>query len=223
MYTQQWMETNCKVLQVDQNMSHGLAQFGTFTSKLAESTSGRVFLDLISQVIFQTFWGFCAFMWGPTCCRLPLAILDCSVWPSNMTYLASAISTFNACLSMSPNAGGFVYVPAPHQAITQEVLVKHRRKLEDGLMNGGMYVLNRVSLQFVKQGSSSNDKRKSSQEALLVVASENASDGSWTTSHIWEKLLINGIPLIRVSDMLGYDTESKPGASARVEQIHGQV
>lgn len=151
--------------------------------------------------------------------RYTLALLDCSVWPSNLTYLSSAIQTFNACLSMSPSAGGFVYLPVPHSAISQEVLVKHRRKLEDGLMNGGMYVLNGVALQFVKQGSSQSDRRKTSQSALLVVASDNSSTGIWTTSHVWDRLLIQGIPLIRVSDMVGYDPESRPGAGARVEQI----
>ena len=140
------------------------------------------------------------------------------MWPSNMTYLLNAISTFNAALSMSPNAGGFVYLPVSHAAITQDVLVKHRRKIEDGLMNGGMEIRCAVSLQFQKQGSSSQDKRKTVQNALLVVAAENYLDGAWTTSHVFERQMIPQVPLIRVSDMLGYDPESRPGASARVEQ-----
>lgn len=42
-YTRDWMEKNCKVLQVDQNMTHGLAEFGRFHAKMSES-GGRVFL-----------------------------------------------------------------------------------------------------------------------------------------------------------------------------------
>ena len=89
-------------------------------------------------------------------------------------------------------------------------------------MQGGMYILNVVSLHFVKQGSSSSDRRKTSQQALLVVAAENAAEGVWTTCQVHEKLMINGVPLIRVADMIGYD-ENKPGASARVEQFHGFI
>lgn len=154
--------------------------------------------------------------------RLPLAVLDFSVWPSNATYIANALQTFNACLSMSPSAGGFVYLPVPHTAISQDVLVKHRRKIDDVLMSGGMYVLNQVCLQFVKQGSSASDKRKTAQEAKFVVASENSSEGAWTSSQVWDRSVIQSIPLIRVADMIGYDPETKPGASARVEQTLGR-
>ena len=113
-----------------------------------------------------------------------------------------------------------MYLPVPHTSISQDVLVKHRRKLEDELMKGGMYVLNSVTLQFVKQGSV-QDRRKNAQQAMLVVASEYANDGVWTSSGVWDRQLIPGIPLIKVSDMAGYDPESRPGASARVEQRLG--
>ena len=45
LFTKQWMEANCKVVQVDQNLTHGLAEFGKFTAKLQENCNGKVFLE----------------------------------------------------------------------------------------------------------------------------------------------------------------------------------
>lgn len=151
--------------------------------------------------------------------RLVLSVLDCTVWPANMSYLNSAIQTFNAIVTMSSQNAGVVYLPVAHAATTQEAVLKHRHKLEICLAKAGLYILNVITLQFIKQGSSLQDRRKNTQQALFVVTSDHKDDGAWTKSHVWERQTIPSVPLIRVSEMVGYDPESKPGAAARVEQM----
>lgn len=120
---------------------------------------------------------------------------------------------------MSSQNAGVVYLPVAHAATTQEAVLKHRHKLEICLAKAGLYILNVITLQFIKQGSSLQDRRKNTQQALFVVTSDHKDDGAWTKSHVWERQTIPSVPLIRVSEMVGYDPESKPGAAARVEQM----
>lgn len=148
-----------------------------------------------------------------------LSFLDCTVWPANMSYLNSAIQTFNAIVTMSPQNAGLVYLPVAHAATSQEAVLKHRHKLELCLAKAGLYILNVITLQFLKQGSSLQDRRKNTQQALFVVTSDHKDDGAWTKSHAWDRQTIAAVPLVRVSEMIGYDAESKPGAAARVEQM----
>lgn len=97
-----------------------------------------------------------------------------------MSYLNSAIQTFNAIVTMSSQNAGVVYLPVAHAATTQEAVLKHRHKLEICLAKAGLYILNVITLQFIKQGSSLQDRRKNTQQALFVVTSDHKDDGAWT-------------------------------------------
>ena len=63
----------------------------------------------------------------------------------------------------------------------------------------------------------SSDKRQVSQPVLMVthVAGEAS---PWTNTTAFKNQVVGTLPLVPVSQMIGYDADSKPGAAARVEQ-----
>ena len=153
------------------------------------------------------------------CPRLVLAVLDCTLWPSDASYLKQALHTFTAIINMAGrHNAGLVYVPVLTSASTQKTVLNHRRLLEDALGTQGLDVLNVCSLAFIKQGSHASDKRKSLHHVLFVTSTAEQSQNIWTGSNAWNSQNIGPVPLIRVSDMLGYDSDARPGPSQRVEQ-----
>lgn len=126
----------------------------------------------------------------------------------------------SSMISMSPNNAGFVQLPVPHASTVASALLKHCRLLEDGLSKGGLDVLTTVTILFSKPGSSGHDKRKTSQLALFLTPSRTGSDNPWLLSKAWTSQALGPVPLIKVSDMLGYDADLRPSSGARVEQRH---
>lgn len=150
-----------------------------------------------------------------------LAVLDCTVWPSNNVYLHNCIQMFNTVLSLSGRNAGLVMMPVVHAQTTQNALLKHTRIILDALNAAGLDITNNVALLFDKQGSLSHDKRKTLQNCLLVTTTAGQEQNAWLNSTAWANQCIGPVPLIKVSDMIGYDADSPPGASARVSQTPG--
>lgn len=109
--------------------------------------------------------------------------------------------------------------PASIAAITQQALLKNRRKVEDTLGKSGLDVLHTVSVFLNKSSSMTSDKRKTSTPALFLTTVLSQADNRWLPSQAWISQSIGPVPLIRVSDMRGYEADQKPSAAARIEQI----
>lgn len=67
-------------------------------------------------------------------------------------------------------------------------------------------------------GTMNSDKRRAGQSALLVTTTACQEENSWLAGEVAKSLTLTSIPLIKVSEMLGYDENTRPGAGARIEQ-----
>lgn len=86
------------------------------------------------------------------------------------------------------------------------------------MLSAGLNVLQLVTLNFDKTGLPAGDKREPWHPCLYVTA--NAHDNhAWDVCAASVQRAIGPCPLIRVSDMVGFDADNRPGASARVEQF----
>ena len=156
-----------------------------------------------------------------TLCRFVLCSLDTCVWPSNSTYLNNCLTSFAQILAMSPQNGGHCQVPVMQKQTTQEAWIKHRRVLEDALKKHRMDVTTVIALTFDKSGSHSNDKRSVNHQCLFVSALDHEQTISWAPSAAVSKGVIGPCPLIRVTDMVGFDPDNRFGAGNRTEQSLG--
>ena len=135
-------------------------------------------------------------------------------------YVTQCVQTLQSILTSSAKNAAHVQVPLPHAQTNASAVVKHRRLLEDQLMNASLDVLWPVTLAFDKSQLSAGDKRAPWHPCLFVTA--NCHETSpWQDSHAAQTRAIGPCPLIRVADMLGFDETMRPGASARTEQSLG--
>ena len=93
--------------------------------------------------------------------------------------------------------------------------------MEDCLKKHRMDVTTSIALTFDKTNSHSNDKRSAIHQCLFVTALDHEQSNSWATCAAVGKGVIGPCPLIRVTDMLGFDPENRLGASYRTEQSPG--
>ncbi|CAL1165182.1 unnamed protein product [Cladocopium goreaui] len=129
-------------------------------------------------------------------------------------YVTQCVQTLQSVLTSSPKNAAHVQVPLPHAQTNAKAVVKHRRLLEDQLMNASLDVLWPVTLSFDKSQLSAGDKRAPWHPCLFVTASCHETS-PWQDSHAAQTRTIGPCPLIRVADMLGFDETMRPGASAR--------
>ncbi len=153
--------------------------------------------------------------------RYVLAVLDCTVWPSNSTYLHHCIQMFNTVLSLSNKNAGLALMPIPHAQTSQNALLKHERLLQDQMVKAGLNVTHIGTILLDKQSVADNDKRQTAQQCRLVTTTVGQDENEWSKSHAWTKQTIGPLPLIKVSEMVGYDADSPPGPSARLAQNFG--
>ncbi|CAK9078225.1 unnamed protein product [Durusdinium trenchii] len=143
--------------------------------------------------------------------------LDCTVFPANSTYLAASLKTFATLLSMSSTMIGLVLYPVYQTQTSEAALVKHKQQLDNALLKGGLSVIHMIQVLYEKPDSTAKDSRGLYQPAL-------ASFHGHFSNHSFQQCLpvregkLGPAPLIKVGDFIGYDSDSQPGASARVEQ-----
>lgn len=147
-----------------------------------------------------------------------MALMDCCVWPSNSAYLTACTQAFTALLATSPKHAGHLQMPLPQAQTHQSAVLKHRRTLEDSMVTNGLDIMRPVSLMFDKSNLSAGDKREPWHPCLLVTATAQ-DNNAWLDSSAAQNRSIGPCPLIRVADMLGFDPDSRPGASQRTEQF----
>ena len=151
-----------------------------------------------------------------------MAALDLTVWPADATYVKNALQLFASIINLASRQNvGFVYLPMETTSTSQNTIMRHRRLLEDQLNVQGLDVLRVIAINFEKSGSSASDKRALVQHALLVTLRADQQDNLWAAGQVWNVQSIGPVPLVKVSEMMGYDSESKPSPAQRVEQNFG--
>lgn len=147
-----------------------------------------------------------------------LAGLDCCVWPSNSAYFQACINALSSLLAVAPTNAAHVQLPLPQAQTHSNAVVKHRRALEDALVANGLDIMRTVSLCFDKSSLPAGDKREPWHPCLFVTSTTCQEVNAWCESAAAQSRSIGPCPLIRVADMIGFDTEARPGASQRTEQ-----
>jgi len=128
------------------------------------------------------------------------------------------VSALQSVLSMSSKACAHVQIPVWQAQTQTKALLKHRRVLEDNMVAASLNVLQPVTLNFDKSCLPGGDKREPWHPCLYVTANAHESN-AWDTCAANVQRSIGPCPLIRVSEMVGFDADNRPGASARVEQF----
>lgn len=140
-------------------------------------------------------------------------MLDATIFPANSKQLMCAFQILTTVLGMAGRNLGHVQLPIPQTNTTSGALVKHRRVIEDALLTNGFDITNTVAVVFEKPSdSTAADRRGGVQTCVAVCQDPKASPWSLPMS-------IGPLSLVKVSDMLGYDPDSRPGATARAEQM----
>ena len=152
--------------------------------------------------------------------RLVIVSLDATLWPAKAALLSSALQILGTVVSMSSANVGHIQLPVGHQAMKPETTIKHGRQLEDALLNMKLDMTNPVTLIFKKDEARGSDKRRLVQRSFAAISSHfKGSDGCiWLKSNAIQSGYIDNLPLIKVTEMIGYDEIAKPSPGARVEQ-----
>lgn len=140
-------------------------------------------------------------------------VVDVTIYPANAKLVGTALESLGLLLNMAGNRNAaHVQLPICHTNTTSQVVYKHRRLVEDNLMTSQkLDITQTVALHSKPDEAHASDKRGGVQTCLFVTADPATS--SWQSPQV-----IGPISLIRVRDMIGYDTENRPGATARAEQ-----
>ena len=151
--------------------------------------------------------------------RYILVSLDATLWPSNANYLAAAVSTACAIVNLSQDNIAHVQMPQLQSSTNAGTVLKHRRSLEDQLVNHKLDVTNAIMLRFDKGDAQRNDARKNAQVCVAATSTNYSANGLSETEAV-KTSNIGPVPLIRTNQMVGYDAEDGISMSAglRVEQ-----
>eukprot|EP00438_Fugacium_kawagutii_P033541 Skav210140 [mRNA] locus=scaffold268:4091:4615:- [translate_table: standard] len=143
--------------------------------------------------------------------------MDMTVFPANAAYVNGAFQILAAVCAQSSCHCGFIQQPVHQKQTSEAALMKHRRLVEDKLMNWNMSLKNEVTLLYTKPDSTRNDGRPMVQSSVVAMH-KSYSTSPWYESNAIINNRIDECPLIKVAEMLGFDDVTKPSASARVEQ-----
>ena len=149
-------------------------------------------------------------------------LIDATVCPENSTYVTNVLNMTKTVLNMADTNCVHLQCPLYHSQTSPPALLKHQRTLEDCVVSGGCDVMSRVSLHFDKSQARASDSRQAVQ-LCLAVTSNSFPANVWKETTVCQKSSIGPVPLIRVSGMIGFDSEIRLGASARAEQILGII
>ena len=150
--------------------------------------------------------------------RYVVCSLDATIWPSSTQYVLDCLDFLKNVCSLSPNNIGHVQLPLFHQATTMNAFLGHTRKLQDALLKADLEMSNQLTLMFNKDSArSTTDKRPSTQVCVTPYAGKSC---RWLEGDGLLGAVLGPLPLLKVSEMEGYDLEAglRPGAAARLEQ-----
>ncbi|CAK9105767.1 Uncharacterized protein SCF082_LOCUS49288, partial [Durusdinium trenchii] len=193
-FVAEWMRKNCRVVFISvkddgegSSMSNTLSEFSKYIAERGNTTG-------TTHVICS---------------------IDATLWPASNQYMLDSVSLMQNVCALGPQNVGLVQNPVFHAGTTMQALVKHSRRLEDALMKSELDITQRVTLLFQKEAArQGSDKRPLTQVAVSPVASKAC---KWSDCEVHQTGLVGPLPLVRVSDMEGYDPENglRPGAGAR--------
>jgi len=130
----------------------------------------------------------------------------------SVTFLQNVVSISNLNI-------GHVQFPLFHPATSMNTVVKNTHRLQLALLNGDLDMTSTVTLIFAKEGSrQGSDKRPLTQNCAAISTGKAC---RWQESEALQNSVLGPLPLLKVSEMQGYDPESgtRPGAAARLEQM----
>lgn len=143
---------------------------------------------------------------------------DCTVFPSNATYVRQTGLCASNILSLSSGAFCHLQFPVYQPQTSASAVLKHRRILEDQFMRSNLNILLPVQLLFSKAEGGARDNRSLNQPCLALLHN-NFEASEWQRSEPVQQGKIGPVPLLRFSDFLGYDDTTRPSSQGRVEQI----
>lgn len=108
-------------------------------------------------------------------------------------------------------------MPVFQTQTAETALMKHRRSIEDGLMKSSINLTNEVAILFEKP-EGVRDGRPMSQPARVAIHTNYVQTSPFLESDAVQTARCGPCQLIKISDFIGFDPDSRPGASARVEQ-----
>ena len=148
--------------------------------------------------------------------RYTFGFMDATIFQAHSNSLRAAMSALSTICNLKPHQNiGHLQWPVPHSNTTNGALVKHRRILEDHFNGAKLDTTHVVGVYVTRPADApTSDKRQGVHPAVAMRADPRLCP--WTPPD-----MIGPIPLVRVSDMAGYDPDSRPGATARVEQSLG--
>ena len=147
-----------------------------------------------------------------------MVTFDATVFPANAALVQEATKTMAAVTAMSPQSCAFVLYPMFQQQTSINALTKHKHGLELSFLKHKMSLLGTTMCLYSKPDASAADKRALSQTALVSWHNGFDTDAAFLQSNAVREGKLGPIPLLKVSDFLGFNEEVRPGASARVEQ-----
>ena len=147
--------------------------------------------------------------------------VDTTLWPSNSAYLTACVNLASGIVNMSQDSLCHVQLPQLQSSTTGPTVIKHRRTLEDMFTTQKLDVTTPVLLRFEKTESQKNDSRKSAQQCIAASSTNYKVNGFADTDAV-KSSTIGPAPLIKTSQMLGYDPEDgSMSAGLRTEQKLG--
>lgn len=210
-WVKNWMSQNCLLIEVADGMPGSLNEFNTFNAQFHGAAGKKCLGTCLAHTMNTSCSGL----------RFTLVGLDATLWPANSTYLTAAIGLGCGIVNMAENNLLHVQLPQLQSSTTAASVLKHRRSLEDMLIAQKLDISNVLLLRFVKPDSQKNDSRRLSQNCIAAVSTNYKSCG-FTQSEAFQHSLIGPAPLIKASQMLGYDVdEGSMSAGLRTEQILG--
>ena len=150
--------------------------------------------------------------------RYLLCCYDCTVFPSNATYVRQTGLCVSNILSLSSGAVCHLQFPVSQPQTSAAAVLKHRRILEDQFMRSNLNILLPVQLLFSKPEGSARDNRSLNQPCVAMLHN-NFETSEWQKAEAVQQGKIGPVPLLKFSDFLGYDDTTRPSAQGRVEQI----
>ena len=147
--------------------------------------------------------------------RYTLAVLDFTVFPANAMVMKSALETLSLVLNLGPQNLGHIQLPITQSNTTPAAMVKHRRSIEDFFLSNTIDITQSVGLHLRKPSDAHASDRRGCLQSCLAVC-QDARKSSWAAP-----VLIGPLDLVKVSDMIGYEADQRPGATARAEQRLG--
>ena len=121
-------------------------------------------------------------------------------------------------LAMSSANVAWVQYPTLQSQTSLQAMMKHKHALENMFLKDRLSCQYAIQILYAKPESSARDQRSLSQQGVALF-NGNFSDSIFLDSSAVKEGKVGPCPLLRVADFVGFDEETRPGPSARVEQM----